>query len=114
VLDNVVFGFDTLSLTYRFLHWNHLDIYIHFTHFFLGIPPPQITNLAHRFGSKSLGVLCTEWDEGAKSNKIILSGMAEDEDGETRFKGKFYYADKLVEICKHYGFDGYLLNIEAK
>ena len=28
--------------------------------------------------------------------------------------GEFYYADKLVEICKYYGFDGYLLNFESK
>ena len=25
-----------------------------------------------------------------------------------------HYADQLVEICKHYGFEGYLMNFEVK
>jgi len=36
------------------------------------------------------------------------------DNGNKHNKGKHVYADKLAEICKYYGFDGYLINIEAK
>ncbi len=28
-------------------------------------------------------------------------------------KNKFWYADKLIQLTKHYGFDGWLINIET-
>ena len=49
-----------------------------------------------------LGTFITEWDEGSRvcgkifTNKTIANA----------------FANKLVGIAKHYGFDGYLVNIE--
>jgi endo-beta-N-acetylglucosaminidase D len=29
-------------------------------------------------------------------------------------KGEFTFVEKLVQVCKYYGFDGYLVNMETK
>lgn len=48
-------------------------------------------------------------------NNLFLNGLVENKyTGESEFKGEYHYADQLVAVCKHHGFDGYLFNIEAK
>ena len=91
--------------SYRFHHFNHIDYFIYFSHHFITIPPPSWTNICHNFGVYSLGVLITEGDDGLKFNQEILNGYDNND---------FYYADILVDICKYYKFDGYLMNFESE
>jgi mannosyl-glycoprotein endo-beta-N-acetylglucosaminidase len=78
------------------------------------IPPPGMTKIAHQHGVKMLGTLIFEWDEGAKVVKMLLNGQAallpdlDHQQVESRV-----FAEKLVEIAKHFGFDGYLMNFEC-
>jgi mannosyl-glycoprotein endo-beta-N-acetylglucosaminidase len=48
------------------------------------------------------GTLITEWDDGEKVWDEILKSDGAVED----------FVDSLVAICCHFGFDGYLLNVE--
>ena len=112
--DRWPFGIKTNDYTYRFHHWSFTDIFIYFSHERVTIPPPNYINICHSFGTKCLGVLITEWEEGEKENILLIKGDVKNEDGKIINKGKNYYADRLCEICKYYQFDGYLINIEAK
>ncbi|KRX08892.1 hypothetical protein PPERSA_08996 [Pseudocohnilembus persalinus] len=53
---------------------------------------------------KSLGTFITEHEQGKIENQKLLQG---------KNGNPFYYAEKLIQICKFYKFDGYLLNFEA-
>lgn len=102
---------------YRFNHWAYIDIFIYFGHYRVTIPPVSFINVAHSFGVKILGTLIFEWDEGGKEAKIMLDGHI-CYDPEMKFKknapeGNKFYARKLIEIARHFGFDGYLMNFEA-
>jgi mannosyl-glycoprotein endo-beta-N-acetylglucosaminidase len=48
------------------------------------------------------GTLITEWDDGKKVWDEILKSDSAVED----------FVNSLVAICCHFGFDGYLLNVE--
>ncbi|XP_052784128.1 uncharacterized protein LOC128219957 [Mya arenaria] len=88
--------------TYRFFHWQYVDTFVYFSHYFVTIPPPAWTNAGHRNGVKVLGTVITEWDDGKARCKIFL-------ETEESYKA---FADQLVKIAKYYGFDGWLINIE--
>uniref|UniRef100_A0A8C6U3Y4 Cytosolic endo-beta-N-acetylglucosaminidase n=1 Tax=Neogobius melanostomus TaxID=47308 RepID=A0A8C6U3Y4_9GOBI len=87
---------------YSFYHWQHIDIFNYFTHNMVTIPPAGWTNAAHRHGVLVLGTFITEWTEGGKACEAFLK---DEESYRT-------VADKLVQICHCYGFDGWLINIE--
>ncbi|XP_052263181.1 cytosolic endo-beta-N-acetylglucosaminidase-like isoform X2 [Dreissena polymorpha] len=88
--------------SYRFYHWQIIDTFVYFSHYFVTIPPPSWTNAAHRHGVKILGTVITEWDDGkARCAKILES--------EASYK---QFADQLVKIAEYYRFDGWLINIE--
>jgi mannosyl-glycoprotein endo-beta-N-acetylglucosaminidase len=82
------------------------------------IPPPSYIDIAHHHGVKILGTLIFEWDAGAQEARLMLDGkipmhpdikIVRDAPDGNRF-----YARKLAEIAKHYGFDGYLMNFECE
>lgn len=87
---------------YSFYHWQHIDIFNYFTHNMVTIPPVGWTNAAHRHGVLVLGTFITEWTEGGKTCEAFLKD-------EESYRA---VADKLVQICHCYGFDGWLINIE--
>nr|XP_006823731.1 PREDICTED: cytosolic endo-beta-N-acetylglucosaminidase-like [Saccoglossus kowalevskii] len=103
LLDRFVQGADS-SEYYRHYHWQYLDSFIYFSHYFVTIPPPGWTNAAHKHGVLMLGTFITEWDDGLERCKAFLK----DED---TYKS---LADKMVAITKFYNFDGWLVNIENK
>ncbi|XP_039766941.1 cytosolic endo-beta-N-acetylglucosaminidase [Ornithorhynchus anatinus] len=88
---------------YVFYHWQHIDIFVYFSHRLLTIPPVGWTNAAHRHGVSVLGTLITEWTEGASICEMFLGGT------EDTFRA---VADQLVRIAQFFGFDGWLVNIE--
>ncbi|XP_055008641.1 cytosolic endo-beta-N-acetylglucosaminidase isoform X2 [Boleophthalmus pectinirostris] len=87
---------------YSFYHWHHIDIFNYFTHNMVTIPPAGWTNAGHRHGVLVLGTFITEWTDGAK----VCEDFLKDEESYRAV------ADKLVQICHCYGFDGWLINIE--
>ena len=98
--------------SYNYLYWEFVDIFIYFSHTRLTIPPVNRTNTAHRHGVRVLGTFITEWEAGANDNVLLLSEKTVV--GKNGQKRKvFEYADKLVELCKYYRFDGWFLNLES-
>lgn len=89
---------------YHFRHWANIDIFVYFSHHFLTIPPPGWIAAARVHGVQVLGTIITEWDEGQKMLESILN----DDDKATQF------VDVCVKLCQHYGFHGWLFNIENK
>lgn len=69
----------------------------------LNLPNAGYTNAAHKNGVLSLG--CIFQPRMYQHYDIML---VQDENG------SFPYADKLVEIAKYYGFDGYFFNMEGR
>ncbi|XP_072028003.1 cytosolic endo-beta-N-acetylglucosaminidase-like [Amphiura filiformis] len=99
--DRFVQGVPKLEC-YRYYHWQYLDMFIYFSHYFVTIPPPSWTNAAHKNGTLMLGTVITEWNDGAERCKQVFAS-------ESAYKT---FADKLVAIAKYYKFDGWLVNIE--
>lgn len=66
----------------------------------VNLPNPAYTNAAHKNGVQSLG--CIFFPRAEHTVDVIYK----DENG------RFPVADKLVEMAKYYGFDGYFLNAE--
>ncbi|XP_071107359.1 cytosolic endo-beta-N-acetylglucosaminidase-like [Haliotis cracherodii] len=98
--DRFVAGCDGSG--YRFYHWQYLDMFVYFSHNLVTIPPPCWTNAAHTHGVQVLGTFITEWNDGKKICSEFLQSSRD-------FRG---LANKMVEIMKYYGFDGWLINIE--
>ncbi|KZM26675.1 Mannosyl-glycoprotein endo-beta-N-acetylglucosaminidase [Ascochyta rabiei] len=78
------------------------ETFIYFSHKLVCVPPPTWTNALHRNGAKALGTILME-PQTPDSEKLLQYG----DDGLS-----FPLARKLADIAKHYGFDGWLVNIE--
>lgn len=72
----------------------------------LNLPNPAYTNAAHRNGVKSIGaIFFSDNDRGEQTYRDLLK--------DRRGDGTFPVADKLIEIAKYFGFDGYFINQES-
>jgi len=120
IQDNFLNSYNSQQHGYRFYQWSICDIFIYFSHRRISIPPASYVNAAHSNGVKCLGTVITEWEEGELENIRLLNGsflkkFSDKSSKEEETDGnRFIYADKLIEVAKHYRFDGYLINIEAK
>ncbi|MEV4511504.1 hypothetical protein AB0K00_21325 [Dactylosporangium sp. NPDC049525] len=67
------------------------------------VPTTAYTDLLHRTGSLSIGILFQPY-------------TGDDNDGflQQDRPGHFPVADKLVELAKYFGYDGYFLNVESE
>lgn len=83
-------------------HLQYVDAFIYFSHKLVCVPPPTWTNTLHRNGVKSLGTILIE-PQTPNSDKLLQHG----DDGLS-----FPLASKLAKIADHFGFDGWLINIE--
>ncbi|KAI8943590.1 hypothetical protein NX059_001582 [Plenodomus lindquistii] len=90
--------------SYTCEYLQHVDTFIYFSHKLVCIPPPTWTNTLHRNGVKALGTVLIE--PQTKGTERLLEHVTSAE-GMT-----FPLVEKLVAIAQHYGFDGYLINIE--
>ena len=79
-----------------------VDTFIYFSHKLACVPPPTWTNTLHRNGVKALGTILIE-PQTPDSEKLLQHG----DDGLF-----FPLAAKLAMIADHYGFDGWLVNVE--
>ena len=67
----------------------------------VNMPNPGYTNAAHKNGVLSIG--CIFLPRTGLKHTMLLT---QDENG------NFPYADKLIEMCEYYGFDGWFINQE--
>ncbi|KAM8947720.1 cytosolic endo-beta-N-acetylglucosaminidase [Pelodytes ibericus] len=100
--DRFIQGSDA-SDPYVFYHWQHIDVFVYFSHRMFTLPPVCWTNAAHKNGVCVLGTFITEWDEGAKACESFLSGE------ESAYRA---VADQMVRLAQFFQFDGWLVNIE--
>ncbi|KAF1844534.1 glycoside hydrolase family 85 protein [Cucurbitaria berberidis CBS 394.84] len=82
----------------------YVDTFIYFSHKLVCVPPPTWTNTLHRNGVLSLGTILIE-PQTESSGRLLQhtkdsSGMV------------FPMVKILSDIAQHYGFDGWLLNVE--
>uniref|UniRef100_A0A673VMF9 Cytosolic endo-beta-N-acetylglucosaminidase n=1 Tax=Suricata suricatta TaxID=37032 RepID=A0A673VMF9_SURSU len=89
---------------YCFYHWQHIDIFVYFSHHLVTIPPVGWTNAAHRHGVCVLGTFIAEWKEGGRLCEAFLAG------DERSYQA---VADQLVRIAQFFRFDGWLMNFES-
>lgn len=80
----------------------YVDTFVYFSHKLVCVPPPTWTNTLHRNGVKALGTILVE-PQTLNSERLLQHG----DDGLS-----FVLATKLANIAHHYGFDGWLVNIE--
>lgn len=81
-----------------------VELFVYFSHKLVCVPPPTWTNTLHRNGVKVLGTIILE--PQATEIERLLHHM------DAGASMKFTLAKVLADIAKHYGFDGYLVNIE--
>lgn len=99
-------GIDTEIYCCEYLQF--VSMFIYFSHKLACVPPPSWTNTLHRNGVKVLGTFIVE--PGTKETERILnnSAVVSPEGSHLHFP----VASKLARIAHHYGFDGWLINIE--
>ncbi|KAG0173961.1 hypothetical protein DFQ28_002995 [Apophysomyces sp. BC1034] len=105
------------STIYNSQYWQYVDTFIYFSHNRVTIPPVNWINACHRNGVSCLGTFIVEGDSGTPELDAFLEGppeLYEDYETDPTRIWSPYYADKLVEIAKFYGFDGWLINIESE
>lgn len=76
-----------------------VDTFVYFSHHRVTVPPVSWINSLHGLGVPVLGTLIFEDDE--------LDDLLVKRDGE------FVYSRLLVKLAAHYGFDGWLINVET-
>ncbi|KAF2471303.1 uncharacterized protein BDR25DRAFT_285829 [Lindgomyces ingoldianus] len=99
-------GVDEESYSCEYLQF--VDTFIYFSHKLACIPPPSWTNALHRNGVKVLGTLLIE-PQTKEIGRLLTRGPAIGSPGEDL---SFPMAQRLVDLARYCGFDGWLINIE--
>jgi endo-beta-N-acetylglucosaminidase D len=97
---------DEESYTCEYLQY--VNTFIYFSHKLVCVPPPTWTNCLHRNGVKVLGTILVE--PQTKDAERLLQHTTSSVGSHIGLH--FPLAKKLADIAKHYGFDGWLVNIE--
>ena len=84
--------------------WQRVEVFNYFSHCRASIPPPSWVNAGHRNGALVLGTIDLENNDDEP--KLML-----EKDSATN---EYWFAERLFQMAKHYGFDGWLLNLELK
>ncbi|XP_017155826.1 cytosolic endo-beta-N-acetylglucosaminidase [Drosophila miranda] len=85
---------------YRFLHWSAVDYFCYFSHKYVTIPPSGWLNAAHRHGVPVLGTYIVEADS------LLVEVLASEESVDRTVAA-------LTRLCLHFGFEGWLVNVEV-
>jgi len=92
------------SPIYTAAHLHLIDTFVYFSHHLVSIPPSPWINTLHRNGVRVLGTFITEGSAGSTAlSRLLDKGSA----------GEYMFATQLALIAETYGFDGWLINIEA-
>jgi endo-beta-N-acetylglucosaminidase D len=84
----------------------YVNTFIYFSHKVVCVPPPSWTNLLHRNGVQALGTLLVE-PQTLDAEKLLQC-----DDGGGANVPIYPMAKKLADMAQHYGFDGWLINME--
>ncbi|KAK9486136.1 glycosyl hydrolase family 85-domain-containing protein [Lipomyces starkeyi] len=82
-----------------------MDTFVYFSHKRVAVPPVAWTNACHKSGVRCLGTIIFEHESSVSDARLLLTPN-------TTGTG-YLYADIFARLAKHYGFDGYLLNMET-
>lgn len=100
--------------SYAFGYWQYVDSMVYWAGSDEGIfvvPTPDIIDSAHKNGVPVTATIGFPWGPDDTEGKIRLKELEkfvqQNEDG------SFPVADKMVEVAKYYGFDGYFFNQET-
>ncbi|KAH3965569.1 hypothetical protein HBI37_002250 [Parastagonospora nodorum] len=97
-------GADLAEEMYACEDLQYVDSFVYFSHKLVCVPPPTWANTLHRNGVLALGTILVE-PQTKETDRFLQHTSS---DGNMTFG----LATKLANIAKHYGFDGYLVNIE--
>jgi len=93
---------------YNFTHWSYVDILNWFTgEETVNVPAKPWVDTAHKNGVKVIGTVFFRPAQYGGNADTVAMLLEMDE------KGRFPYADKLIEVALYYGFDGWLMNQET-
>ena len=82
--------------------WGAIDVFVYFGHHRVSMPPRVWVEACHARGVPCLGTLIVEGGMGVPDLLALLAPDAIDT-----------AVDRLCALCEHFGFDGFLLNLEA-
>ena len=92
---------------YALEYWQRVEVFDYFAHYRVSIPPSSWVNAGHRNGTLVLGTFSLEGQKDHEIKATHCERMLVQEGS------RYWVADKLARMASHYGFDGYLLNIET-
>lgn len=98
---------------YTFEHWSSIDVFVYFSHDRVAIPPPGWIAAAHRNGVRILATLIFEWRDGERGLEMMLDPYLQGMAAAASTPAQPVLARQLARIAAYYGFDGYLVNVEA-
>jgi len=90
------------DMLWKFNHWAYVDVFVYASRHRVAIPPVGYIHAAHRHGALVLGTVRFDADSVDEVGKIINAYP-------TRAKA----AQQLATIAKFFGFDGWLVRIDA-
>lgn len=100
--------------SYAFGYWQYVDSMVYWAGSDEGIfvvPTPDIIDSAHKNGVPVTATIGFPWGPDDTEGKIRLKEI--DKFVQQKADGSFPVADKMVEVAKYYGFDGYFFNQET-
>ncbi|AUP80084.1 endo-beta-N-acetylglucosaminidase [Flavivirga eckloniae] len=104
-------GFSTIK-QYAFPFWQYIDYFVQWggsaVEGIILSPVPTWTDAAHKNGVKSIGTVFFPPIVYGGKKEWVMAFLQQKEDG------SFPVADKLIEVAKHYHFDGWFINQETK
>lgn len=80
-----------------------VDLFIYFSHNRISIPPVSWINSLHRQAIPVMGTIIFEGTDYEETDRLL----------DKNENGEFKYVEILSDLAKHYGFDGWLMNIES-
>lgn len=89
---------------YSCQYLQYVDTFVYFSHKLVCVPPPTWTNTLHRNGVMALGTILVE-PQTPDTDRLLKRT-------EEGTEMSFGLAKQLADVARHYGFDGYLVNIE--
>ncbi|MGL4989595.1 MAG: endo-beta-N-acetylglucosaminidase [Sarcina sp.] len=95
---------------YVFSYWQYIDSYVYWGGTSKGIflpPTPDVVDAAHKNGVTVMGTVGFPWGPGEGHVEQIREFLQKDSNG------KFIVADKMIEMARFYGFDGWFINQES-